>query len=110
MKRKNGQQQTSKRKKSSDAAAPDAVVIREGPGFTQLSLPPGQVCQQSNMQQLHARQALIMARRLSAAIHDTCGPLSHVLSFKIALLCVQGVVVSGCAALEVVSGCVRVFG
>ncbi|KAF6256470.1 HAD-like domain-containing protein [Scenedesmus sp. NREL 46B-D3] len=63
MKRKSGQHQPSKRKKSSDAAAIDGVTVREGPGFTRLTLPPG-----------------------------------------------QGVVLSGCAVLEVVSGYVRVFG
>jgi hypothetical protein len=110
MKRKSGQQQPSKRKKSSDAASPDAVVIREGPGFIQLSLPPGQVRQQSNMQQLHAQQAY--TNDLQPA-NSNAYPLASVnlaLALIGWLLCVQGVVVSGCAVLEVGSGCVRVFG
>lgn len=57
MKRKSGQNQPSKRRKSSDAAAPDAVVIREGPGFTQLSLPPGQVCYSNDIQPAAAAAA-----------------------------------------------------
>jgi hypothetical protein len=108
MKRKSGQSQPSKRRRSAEAAAQDAVVIREGPGFTQVTLPPGQVCNSSDMQPARtaagnsACETCMLLVGLARPLEMLCDAGPAVWS--------QGVVASGCAVLEVVSGCVHVFG